>query len=107
MFWLQMSAIIVVAALILFWWIYSAGREVDSRIYPNEDDKGYTISFTTKDYSGLCIWRRKLTAFEINTLKKTEEIVETFSDPLEIFIKYKDLTYITRNQIRRLCEDVE
>jgi hypothetical protein len=37
MFYLQMSAIIAVATLILFWWVYSAGRKIDSNIYKNEE----------------------------------------------------------------------
>ena len=36
MFILQMSAIIAVAALIMFWWTYSAGREVDFKKDDNE-----------------------------------------------------------------------
>ena len=39
MFILQMSAIIAVAALIMFWWTYSAGREVDKDIFKEDDNE--------------------------------------------------------------------
>lgn len=57
-----MSAIIAVAALIMFWWTYSAGREVDKDIFKSEDHIDYTIA--TGDV-GTCVWHRGLTSEEM------------------------------------------
>jgi hypothetical protein len=56
-----MSAIIAVAALILFWWIYSAGRKVDSNIYISDDIDVITIA----EGAGTTVWYRGLTSKEM------------------------------------------
>jgi len=98
-----MSAIIAVAALILFWWIYSAGRKVDLGLYPRDEDKCYTAAFDGENFSNFCFWNRHLTYEEVYQLEKQGNTVELFSDPVQLFIKYKDMPYTLRNLIRREC----
>jgi hypothetical protein len=78
MFWLQMSGIIAVATLILLWWVYSAGREVDKHIFRDEDHVDYTIA---KGPGMLYVWSRGLTGDEmLQLLESGCEVINEYND---------------------------
>jgi hypothetical protein len=102
-----MSAIIAVAALIMFWWIYSAGRRVDLGLYPRDEAKCFTVAFDGEDFSNFMLWIRYLTYVEVYQLEKQGATVELFSDPEQLFRKYQKMPYPLRNLILRACEGGE